>query len=50
MGKFGSFPAAELVGQLYGLRYDIAEKTLKVIAPPSIEDVGGYWNNVSCPS
>ncbi|KZT43855.1 Gcd10p-domain-containing protein [Sistotremastrum suecicum HHB10207 ss-3] len=39
LGKFGSFPAAELVGQLYGLRYDIAEKTLKVIAPPSIEDV-----------
>lgn len=40
VGRFGSFHANELVGQPYGLTYEIAEKKLKAIPPRSIQEVG----------
>ena len=40
LGRFGSFHANELVGQPYGLTYELVEKKLKVIPPRSIQEVG----------
>lgn len=40
VGRFGSFHANELVGQPYGLTYEIVEKKLKAIPPRSIQEVG----------
>ncbi|KAH9947122.1 Gcd10p-domain-containing protein [Amylocystis lapponica] len=39
LGKFGSFYANELIGQPYGLTYDITDKTLKVIPPRTMQEV-----------
>lgn len=40
VGKFGSFLADALVGQPYGLTYEIANKTINVIPPPAVEELG----------
>ncbi|KAJ8084520.1 tRNA (adenine(58)-N(1))-methyltransferase non-catalytic subunit trm6 [Marasmius tenuissimus] len=39
VGRAGSFHANELMGQPYGLTYDIVEKKLKVIPPRTLEEV-----------
>ncbi|KAL0581062.1 tRNA (adenine(58)-N(1))-methyltransferase non-catalytic subunit trm6 [Marasmius crinis-equi] len=39
IGRVGSFYANELMGQQYGLTYDIVEKKLKVIPPRTLEEV-----------
>ncbi|KAF8716094.1 hypothetical protein AX14_012426 [Amanita brunnescens Koide BX004] len=39
LGRFGSFHANELIGQPYGLTYEIVEKKLQVIRPRSIQEV-----------
>ncbi|KIM47530.1 hypothetical protein M413DRAFT_439198 [Hebeloma cylindrosporum] len=39
IGKFGSFHANELIGQPYGLTYEIAEKKLKYLAPQTLEEI-----------
>lgn len=40
LGRFGSFHANELIGQPYGLTYELVEKKLKAIPPRSIQEVG----------
>jgi len=40
LGRFGSFHANELIGQPYGLTYELVERKLKVIPPHSIQEVG----------
>jgi len=40
IGKFGSFYANELIGQPYGLTYEIAEKKLKYLPPQTLEEIG----------
>lgn len=40
MGKIGSFLADALVNQPYGLTYEINNKTIIVIPPPAIEELG----------
>ncbi|KAF8346964.1 Gcd10p-domain-containing protein [Amanita rubescens] len=39
LGRFGSFHANELIGQPYGLTYELVERKLKVIPPRSIQEV-----------
>ncbi|KAF7792269.1 hypothetical protein EIP86_003305 [Pleurotus ostreatoroseus] len=39
LGKFGSFNSGELVGQPYGLNYDIVDKKLKLAPPRVIQEV-----------
>ncbi|KAK1234828.1 tRNA (adenine(58)-N(1))-methyltransferase non-catalytic subunit trm6 [Marasmius sp. AFHP31] len=39
VGRVGSFHANELIGQPYGITYDIVEKKLKVIPPRTLEEV-----------
>lgn len=39
LGKFGSFHANDLIGQPYGLTYDIVDKSLKVVPPRPIQEV-----------
>ncbi|KAK7695050.1 hypothetical protein QCA50_002239 [Cerrena zonata] len=39
LGKFGSFYSGELIGQPYGLTYDIVEKKLKVVPPRTFQEV-----------
>lgn len=40
LGKFGSFFSNDLISQPYGLTYDIVNKTLKVVPPRAIQEVG----------
>lgn len=40
LGKYGSFHANDLVGEPYGLTYDIVERQLKVVPPRTIQEVG----------
>ena len=40
LGKYGSFPTSELVGQPYGLTYEIVDKKLKVLPPRPMQEVG----------
>ncbi len=40
LGKFGSFPADALVNQPYGLTYEVVNKTISVIPPPAVEEIG----------
>jgi tRNA (adenine-N(1)-)-methyltransferase non-catalytic subunit len=40
LGKFGSFPADALVNQPYGLTYEVVNKTINVIPPPAVEELG----------
>ncbi|KAL1761850.1 Gcd10p family-domain-containing protein [Schizophyllum commune] len=39
LGRFGSFLANELLGEPYGLTYEIKEKKLTVIPPKSFEEI-----------
>ncbi|KAI0720061.1 Gcd10p-domain-containing protein [Cerioporus squamosus] len=39
LGKFGSFPSSELVGQPFGLTYEIVDKKLKVLPPRPMQEV-----------
>ncbi|KAI0368838.1 Gcd10p-domain-containing protein [Pilatotrama ljubarskyi] len=39
LGKFGSFYANELVGQPFGLTYEIVDKRLKVLPPRPLQEV-----------
>ena len=39
-GKYGSFNSDALVGQPYGLTYDIIDKKLKVLPPKSMDELG----------
>ncbi|EGO01679.1 hypothetical protein SERLA73DRAFT_177104 [Serpula lacrymans var. lacrymans S7.3] len=39
LGRIGSFPGVHLLGQTYGLTYEIVEKELKVIPPRTLQDV-----------
>ncbi|EPS96685.1 hypothetical protein FOMPIDRAFT_1032304 [Fomitopsis schrenkii] len=39
LGKFGSFYANELVGQPFGLTYEIADKKLKAVPPRTLQEV-----------
>ncbi|KAJ3549898.1 hypothetical protein NM688_g5131 [Phlebia brevispora] len=39
LGKFGTFSSNELVGQPYGLSYDIVDKKLKLAPPKTIQEV-----------
>ena len=48
LGKFGSFRSDELVGQPYGLTYTIVEKSLKVVAPRPIQEVGMQASFYEC--
>ena len=49
VGKFGSFPANELIGQTYGLTYEIVDKKLKYLPPRSLDEVGRYLNSPQFP-
>jgi tRNA (adenine58-N1)-methyltransferase non-catalytic subunit len=40
LGKFGSFLADELVNQPYGLTYEVVNKTISVIPPPAVHELG----------
>lgn len=40
LGKFGSFRSSELIGQPYGLTYNISEKKLNVVPPRTFQEVG----------
>jgi tRNA (adenine-N(1)-)-methyltransferase non-catalytic subunit len=40
LGKVGSFPADALVNQPYGLTYEVVNKTISVIPPPAVEELG----------
>ncbi|CCM04469.1 uncharacterized protein FIBRA_06649 [Fibroporia radiculosa] len=40
LGKYGSFHANELLGQPYGLTYEIADKKLKEMASRTLQEVG----------
>ena len=40
LGKFGSFLADGLVNQPYGLTYEVVDKTISVIPPPAVEEIG----------
>ncbi len=40
LGKYGSFKVNDLVGQPYGLSYDIVDRGLKVVPPRTIVEVG----------
>jgi hypothetical protein len=40
LGKFGSFLADELVSQPYGLTYEVVNKTISVIPPPAVQELG----------
>lgn len=39
IGKFGSFPANELIGQSYGFTYEIVDKKLKYLPPKTLDEV-----------
>ncbi|KAF9567796.1 Gcd10p-domain-containing protein [Agrocybe pediades] len=39
IGKFGAFHANELIGQPYGLTYEIVDKKLKYLPPKTLEEV-----------
>ncbi|KAI0756365.1 Gcd10p-domain-containing protein [Daedaleopsis nitida] len=39
LGKFGSFPTGELVGQPFGVAYEIVGKKLKVLPPKPMQEV-----------
>ncbi|KZT08696.1 Gcd10p-domain-containing protein [Laetiporus sulphureus 93-53] len=39
LGKFGSFYANELIGQPFGLTYDIIDKRLKAVPPSTLQEV-----------
>lgn len=40
LGRFGSFFANELIGEPYGLRYEIKDKQLICVPPLGMEDLG----------
>lgn len=40
LGKFGSFHSNELIGQPYGLTYNIVDKKLNIAPPRTMQDVG----------
>lgn len=40
--KFGSFFCNDLIGQPYGLSYEIVGKNLKLLPPPTLQEVGEY--------
>ena len=40
LNRFGSFPSSELLGQPFGLSYEIVGKTLKVLPPRPMQEVG----------
>lgn len=40
LGKFGTFISSDLVGQPYGLTYDIVDKKLRLAPPRTIQEVG----------
>ena len=40
IGKFGSFFANELIGQPYGLTYEIVDKKLEYLPPRTLDEVG----------
>ena len=48
IGKFGSFLANELIGQPYGLTYEIVDKKLKYLPPRTLEEVGMYEQSLIC--
>ena len=45
VGKFGSFLANELIGQPYGLTYEIVDKKLKYLPPRSLDEVGRWLSS-----
>ena len=47
IGKFGSFLANELIGQPYGLTYEIVDKKLKYLPARTLEEVGRWFNQFS---
>lgn len=40
LGRVGSFPANDLIGQPYGLSYEIVEKRLRSTPPQTLQEVG----------
>lgn len=38
--KFGSFYCNDLIGQPYGLSYEIVDKNLHLLPPPTLQEVG----------
>ena len=44
-GKYGSFNSDALVGQPYGLTYDIIDKKLKVLPPKTMDELGAPPQN-----
>jgi Gcd10p family len=51
LGRVGSFSANDLIGQPYGLAYEIVDKRLKVMPPRTLQEIGttqylqlGSWN------
>ena len=40
LGKAGIFPTDELIGQPYGLTYEISDKKLHVLPPRTLEEIG----------
>jgi len=46
-GKFGAFEANELIGQPYGLTYEIHDKKLKAMLPKTMDEVGTSVHHTS---
>lgn len=40
LGRVGSFPANELIGQPYGFAYEIHGKKLKRLPPRTMDEIG----------
>lgn len=38
LGRYGSFFSNELIGQLYGGRYEVDDKKLRLVPPPSLDE------------
>jgi Gcd10p family len=42
IGKFGAFHANELIGQPFGLNYEIVSKKLKLLPPKTWQEIGAH--------
>ena len=42
IGRLGSFSANDLIGELFGRTYEVAEKHLKLLPHPSVQEVGRF--------
>lgn len=46
LGRFGSFNSSHLIGQPYGLSYEIVDSELRVLPPKLLQEVGMLATNL----